>query len=57
MKTTGEHTVDFLRENNNMQYKLYTDAGNFRSFKVLIAAEYNSVNVQVHDFDLGKIIS
>ena len=40
-----------------MQYKLYTDAGNFRSFKVLIAAEYNSVNVQVHDFDLGKIIS
>lgn len=32
-----------------MTYKLHTDAGNFRAFKVLIAAEYNGVNVEVVD--------
>jgi len=37
-----------------MQYKLYTDAGNFRAFKALIAAEYNNINIQVHEFDLGN---
>ena len=39
-----------------MQYKLYTDAGNFRAFKALIAAEYNNVDIDVPDFDLGKWI-
>ena len=38
-----------------MQYKLYTDAGNFRAFKALIAAEYNNVDIQLPDFNLGKI--
>lgn len=34
--------------------KLYTNAGNFRAFKILIAAEYNGVDIQVPDFDLAK---
>ncbi len=35
-------------------YKLYTDAGNFRAFKVLIAAEYNGVAVEIPEFKLGQ---
>jgi elongation factor 1-gamma len=34
-------------------YKLYTDAGNFRAFKILIAAEYAGVNIDVPEFKLG----
>lgn len=34
-------------------YKLYTDAGNFRAFKILIAAEYNGVEVEVPEFKVG----
>jgi elongation factor 1-gamma len=30
-----------------MMYKLHTDAGNFRAFKILIAAEYSGVDVEV----------
>eukprot|EP01031_Cornospumella_fuschlensis_P041561 gene41561-50719_t len=35
-------------------YTLYTDAGNFRAFKILIAAEYAEVNVDVPAFKLGQ---
>jgi len=35
-------------------YTLYTDKGNFRAFKALIAAEYNLVNVDVPEFKLGQ---
>lgn len=34
-----------------MALKLYTDLGNFRAFKVLIAAEYNSVDIEVPEFN------
>ena len=37
-----------------MAYKLYTDIGNFRAFKVLIAAEYNSIDIEVPEFTKGK---
>ena len=30
--------------------KLYTDLGNFRAFKILIAAEYNGVDIEIPDF-------
>lgn len=34
--------------------KLYTDAGNFRAFKILIAAEYCGVNIEVtENFKIG----
>ena len=36
--------------------KLYADAGNLRAFKALIAAEYNNVDIDVPEFDLGKCI-
>lgn len=36
-----------------MSFTLYTDAGNFRAFKVLIAAEYAGVPVEVPEFKLG----
>jgi elongation factor 1-gamma len=32
-----------------MSLTLYTDLGNFRAFKVLIAAEYNGVEITVPD--------
>ena len=32
-----------------MAYTLHTDAGNFRSFKVLIAAEYSGVDIKIED--------
>lgn len=35
-------------------YKLYTDAGNFRAFKILIAAEYNGVAIEVPEFKVGQ---
>lgn len=35
-------------------YKLYTDAGNFRAFKILIAAEYNNVDVEIPEFKVGQ---
>ena len=31
---------------------LYTDAGNFRAFKILIAAEYNEVAIAVPEFKM-----
>ena len=31
---------------------LLTDAGNFRAFKILIAAEYNGIVINVPDFKL-----
>ncbi len=37
-----------------MSFKLYTDAGNFRAFKALIAAEYTGVQVDVPDFKVGQ---
>jgi elongation factor 1-gamma len=37
-----------------MSIKLYTDLGNFRAFKVLIAAEYNNVSIEIPDFKLGQ---
>jgi elongation factor 1-gamma len=35
-------------------HKLYTDAGNFRAFKILIAAEYNSVAIDIPEFKIGQ---
>lgn len=37
-----------------MAFKLYTDAGNYKAFKALIAAEYNGVSVEVPEFKVGK---
>jgi elongation factor 1-gamma len=34
-------------------FTLFTDPGNFRAFKVLIAAEYNSVDIAVPTFAVG----
>lgn len=36
-----------------MANTLYTDAGNFRAFKILVAAEYNNVQLNIPDFKLG----
>ena len=36
-----------------MSYKLFTDDGNFRAFKALIAAEYNGVSVETSSVKLG----
>jgi len=33
--------------------KLYTDLGNFRAFKILIAAEYNGVDIEIPEFKLS----
>jgi elongation factor 1-gamma len=33
--------------------KLHTDAGNFRAFKILIAAEYAGVNIDIPEFKMG----
>jgi elongation factor 1-gamma len=32
--------------------KLYTDLGNFRAFKILIAAEYNGIAIEIPEFDI-----
>lgn len=37
-----------------MAHTLYTDPGNFRAFKILIAAEYNSVDVSIPEFKIGS---
>lgn len=37
---------------NNL--KLFVDAGNFRAFKILIAAEYAGVNIEIPEFKLGS---
>ncbi|KAE9259378.1 hypothetical protein PR003_g34813, partial [Phytophthora rubi] len=34
--------------------KLYTYPGNYRVFKVLIAAEYNGINIELPKFDMAK---
>jgi elongation factor 1-gamma len=36
-----------------MSYTLHTDAGNFRAFKILIAAEYNNVEISIPEFNVG----
>jgi elongation factor 1-gamma len=36
--------------------KLFTDVGNFRAFKILIAAEYNGIDIEIPDFELGKFV-
>ena len=38
-------------------YTLHTPAGNFRAFKILIAAEYNSIQISVPEFDAAKAAS
>jgi len=38
-------------------YKLHTPAGSFRAFKALIAAEYNSIDVNVADWDAAAVKS
>lgn len=35
-------------------FKLFVDPGNFRAFKILIAAEYAGVNVELPEFKLGQ---
>jgi elongation factor 1-gamma len=35
-------------------FKLYVDPGNFRAFKVLIAAEYAGINIELPEFKLGQ---
>lgn len=37
-----------------MSYKLHTPAGNFRAFKILIAAEYNSIDIDIPEFDANQ---
>mmetsp|Transcript_32087 Transcript_32087/g.88657 ORF Transcript_32087/g.88657 Transcript_32087/m.88657 type:complete len:444 (+) Transcript_32087:45-1376(+) len=34
-------------------HTLFTDPGNFRAFKVLIAAEYNGIDISIPDFTVG----
>jgi elongation factor 1-gamma len=34
-------------------YKLHTYPGNFRAFKILVAAQYNGVDVEVPEFDMA----
>ena len=36
-----------------MAYTLHTEAGSFRAFKILIAAEYNGVNIAIPPFKAG----
>lgn len=38
-------------------YTLHTPAGNFRAFKILIAAEYNSIPIDVPEFDPNQATS
>ena len=38
-------------------YTLHTPPGNFRAFKILIAAEYNSIQLSVPEFDGAKAAS
>ncbi len=34
--------------------KLFTDLGNFRAFKILIAAEYNAIEIEIPDFKVPE---
>lgn len=47
------HTEKHLK----MALKLYTDLGNFRSFKILIAAEYNSVAIDLPEYNPTEVAS
>lgn len=38
-------------------YTLHTPAGSFRAFKILIAAEYNGIDITVPEFDATKATS
>ena len=38
----------------SLQHEAYTQAGGFRAFKILIAAEYTGVEVEVPDFKVGE---
>jgi elongation factor 1-gamma len=40
-----------------MALKLHTDMGNFRAFKVLIAADYNNVDIEVVEAKKGELKS
>ena len=48
--SSGHHSKVFYIH-SIITMKLYTDLGNFRAFKILIAAEYNSVAIEVPEFD------
>ena len=37
-------------------YTLHAPAGSFRAFKILIAAEYNGINIKIPEFDATKAI-
>lgn len=37
-----------------MSYTLHTPTGNFRAFKILIAAEYNGIEIDIPEFDAAK---
>ena len=37
-----------------MAFTLHTEPGNFRAFKILIAAEYNGINMNLPAFKLGE---
>jgi elongation factor 1-gamma len=36
-----------------MALTLFTDPGNFRAFKILIAAEYNGLSIEIPEFKLS----
>ncbi len=38
-------------------YTLHTPAGSFRAFKILIAAEYNGIDIDIPEFDVAKATS
>eukprot|EP00549_Striatella_unipunctata_P011610 CAMPEP_0118695642 /NCGR_PEP_ID=MMETSP0800-20121206/13320_1 /TAXON_ID=210618 ORGANISM="Striatella unipunctata, Strain CCMP2910" /NCGR_SAMPLE_ID=MMETSP0800 /ASSEMBLY_ACC=CAM_ASM_000638 /LENGTH=414 /DNA_ID=CAMNT_0006594497 /DNA_START=56 /DNA_END=1300 /DNA_ORIENTATION=+ len=38
-----------------MPYTLHAPAAAFRAFKILIAAEYNSIDIEIADFDAAKV--
>jgi elongation factor 1-gamma len=35
-------------------YTLHVPAGSFRAFKILVAAEYNGINIDIPEFDVAK---
>lgn len=40
-----------------MSYTLYTPPGSFRAFKILIAAEFNSIDIDIPEYDYEKVVS
>jgi elongation factor 1-gamma len=40
-----------------MSYTLYTPPGSFRAFKILIAAEFNAIDIEIPDYDSEKVVS